>query len=116
MSQLYPQVTINPIGPLFNMAKTISFDIKRDVSESTDHCIDWLDSREISSIVYISFGTVVHLKHEQVNEIAHGLLTSGLSFLWVVRPPMEGFNLEPHCLESSKKKGRSWNGVHKREY
>ncbi|KAF2540576.1 hypothetical protein F2Q68_00030597 [Brassica cretica] len=98
MSQVCPEVIINPIGPLFMMAKTTSSDIKGDISDSANQCMDWLDSKEPSSIVYISFGTIVHLKQEQIDEIAHGLLNSGLSFLWVVRPPMEGLSLAPHVL------------------
>ena len=98
MSQLCPEVIINPIGPLFMMAKTTSSDIKGDISDSANQCMDCLDSKEPSSIVYISFGTIVHLKQEQIDEIAHGLLNSGLSFLWVVRPPMEGLSLAPHVL------------------
>ncbi|KAH0902771.1 hypothetical protein HID58_042274 [Brassica napus] len=83
MSQLCPEVIINPIRPLFMMAKTTSSDIKGDISDSANQCMEWLDSKEPSSIVYISFGTVVHVKQEQIDEIAHGLLNSGLSFLWV---------------------------------
>ncbi|KAL1220587.1 UDP-glycosyltransferase 84A3 [Cardamine amara subsp. amara] len=98
MSHLCPHIMINPIGPLFKMAQTISSDIKGDISEPASDCIEWLDSREPSSVVYISFGTIVHLKQEQIEEIAHGILSSSLSFLWVVRPPMEGLALEPHVL------------------
>ncbi|CAG7888160.1 unnamed protein product [Brassica rapa] len=103
MSQVCPEVIINPIGPLFMMAKTTSSDIKGDISDSANQCMEWLDSKEPSSIVYISFGTIVHLKQhykktQQIDEITHGLLNSGLSFLWVVRPPMEGLSLAPHVL------------------
>ncbi|KAL0689005.1 hypothetical protein Bca4012_088682 [Brassica carinata] len=98
MSQLCPEVIINPIGPLFMMAKTTSSDIKGDISDSANQCMEWLDSKDPSSIVYISFGTVVHVKREQIDEIAHGLLNSGLSFLWVVRPPTEGLSRAPHVL------------------
>ncbi|KAJ0236633.1 UDP-glycosyltransferase 84A3 [Hirschfeldia incana] len=98
MSQLCPEVKIKPIGPLFMMAKTTSSDIKGDISDSVNQCMEWLDSKDPSSIVYISFGTVVHVKQEQIDEIAHGLLNSGLSFLWVVRPPMEGLSLAPNVL------------------
>ncbi|KAG2239158.1 hypothetical protein Bca52824_090018 [Brassica carinata] len=98
MSQLCPEVIINPIGPLFMMAKTTSSDIKGDISDSVNQCMEWLDSKEPSSIVYISFGTIIHLKQEQIDEIAHGLLNSGLSFLWVVRPPLEGLSLATHVL------------------
>ncbi|KAF2294620.1 hypothetical protein GH714_013786 [Hevea brasiliensis] len=37
--------------------------------------------------VYVSFGSVVYLKQDQWDEIAYGLLNSGVSFLWVMKPP-----------------------------
>ncbi|AEE83611.1 indole-3-acetate beta-glucosyltransferase like protein [Arabidopsis thaliana] len=98
MSQLCPQVNFNPIGPLFTMAKTIRSDIKGDISKPDSDCIEWLDSREPSSVVYISFGTLAFLKQNQIDEIAHGILNSGLSCLWVLRPPLEGLAIEPHVL------------------
>ncbi|KAL0359853.1 UNVERIFIED_CONTAM: Gallate 1-beta-glucosyltransferase [Sesamum angustifolium] len=63
-----------------------------------DSCSEWLDSKTPQSVVYISFGSIVHLKQEQVDEIAHGLLGSEVSFLWVVRPPPKELNVEPHVL------------------
>ncbi|CAG7888165.1 unnamed protein product [Brassica rapa] len=98
MSNLCPQVKFSPLGPLFKMAQTISSDVKGDISAPASDCMEWLDSREPSSVVYISFGTIVHLKQEQFEEIAHGVLSSGLSFLWVVRPPMEGSSVKPYVL------------------
>jgi len=98
MSQLCPQAIISPVGPLFKMAQTLSSDVKGDISEPASDCMEWLDSREPSSVVYISFGTIANLKQEQMEEIAHGVLSSGLSVLWVVRPPMEGTLVEPHVL------------------
>lgn len=74
---------IKPIGPLFKN-KTSSREIKVDLFKAED-CIDWLDTKPEQSVVYISFGSVVHLKQEQIDEIAYGLLAAKVSFLWVVR-------------------------------
>ncbi|RVW61400.1 Gallate 1-beta-glucosyltransferase [Vitis vinifera] len=59
-----------------------------------DDCIEWLDSKPPSSVVYISFGSVVYLKQDQVDEIAYGLLNSGVQFLWVMKPPHKDAGLE----------------------
>uniref|UniRef100_A0A2N9HJA6 Uncharacterized protein n=1 Tax=Fagus sylvatica TaxID=28930 RepID=A0A2N9HJA6_FAGSY len=59
-----------------------------------DDCLEWLDSKPAQSVVYISFGSVVYLSQEQVNEIAHGLLNSGVSFLWVMKPPHKDAGVE----------------------
>jgi hypothetical protein len=45
----------------------------------------WLDSKPDRSVVYISFGSMAHIKDAQLDELAVGIETSGTSFLWVVR-------------------------------
>ncbi|KAK1417531.1 hypothetical protein QVD17_26660 [Tagetes erecta] len=82
MSQIYP---IRAVGPLFKSSisetsSNISGDLKKP-----DDCLEWLNSKKPSSVVYISFGSVVTLSQEQVNEMAYGVLNSGVSFLWVMR-------------------------------
>eukprot|EP01018_Ginkgo_biloba_P015404 Gb_14884 [translate_table: standard] len=49
-------------------------------------CVDWLNTKAASSVVYVSFGSVVVISREQIHEIAHGLQDSGHAFLWVIRP------------------------------
>ncbi|KAK4437932.1 Gallate 1-beta-glucosyltransferase [Sesamum alatum] len=95
---------IKTIGPLCNELKSnndatppVSNAIRADLY-TADSCLEWLDEKPPQSVVYISFGSVVHLKQEQVDEIAHGLLGSEVSFLWVLRPPPKEFNIEPHVL------------------
>ncbi|XP_010429148.1 PREDICTED: UDP-glycosyltransferase 84A1-like [Camelina sativa] len=95
MSTLCP---IKTIGPLSIFAKTVTSDVSADMCKSSDQCLDWLDSRPKSSVVYISFGTVAYFNQEQMEEIAHGVLKSGLSFLWVIRPPMQALNLKTNVL------------------
>ncbi|KVH93316.1 limonoid UDP-glucosyltransferase-like [Cynara cardunculus var. scolymus] len=82
MSEICP---IRPVGPLFNypLLETTS-NISGDLIK-VEKCLEWLDSQQPSSVVYISFGSVVSLSQEQVTEMAYGVLNSGVSFLWVVR-------------------------------
>ncbi|XP_014511057.1 gallate 1-beta-glucosyltransferase-like [Vigna radiata var. radiata] len=104
-------VNIRPIGPLFKIpTATDTSDIRGDFWKSDD-CIEWLNSRAEASVVYISFGSIVCLPQEQVTEIAHGLLDSQVSFLWVLKPPFEEFGLPPYVLpdrflEDTKEKGK----------
>ncbi|KAH6833152.1 UDP-Glycosyltransferase superfamily protein [Perilla frutescens var. hirtella] len=85
---------IKTIGPLFKQhgGAPESTALRADFY-AAESCVEWLDSKPPRTVVYISFGSVVHLKQEQVDEIAHGLLLSEVSFLWVLRePPLpEGF-------------------------
>ncbi|KAK6255541.1 hypothetical protein SCA6_016846 [Theobroma cacao] len=50
-----------------------------------DICINWLNSKETGSVVYISFGSLAALGEEQMQELASGLQSSNSYFLWVVR-------------------------------
>ncbi|RWR73056.1 crocetin glucosyltransferase, chloroplastic-like protein [Cinnamomum micranthum f. kanehirae] len=59
------------------------------VETSSDY-IEWLESKQKSSVVYVSFGTLSALSKQQMEEIANGLLESGRMFLWVVREAQNG--------------------------
>ncbi|BAT93893.1 hypothetical protein VIGAN_08044200 [Vigna angularis var. angularis] len=104
-------VDIRPIGPLFKIpTATDTSDIRGDFWKSDD-CMEWLNSRAEASVVYISFGSIVCLPQEQVTEIAHGLLDSQVSFLWVLKPPVKEFGLPPYVLpdgflEDTREKGK----------
>ncbi|KAJ9701765.1 hypothetical protein PVL29_006928 [Vitis rotundifolia] len=41
--------------------------------QNIDTCITWLDTKEIGSVVYVSFGSVASLGEEQMEELAWGL-------------------------------------------
>ena len=51
--------------------------------------MEWLDNKPKGSVVYVSFGSLVPLNGEQMEEIAYGLRGSGRYFLWVVRTSEE---------------------------
>ncbi|GMH02839.1 hypothetical protein Nepgr_004678 [Nepenthes gracilis] len=102
---------ILPVGPLFKNPKAPNCAVRGDLLKADDHCIEWLDSQPPGSVVYISFGTVVYLKQEQIDEIAHGVINAGVSFLWVMKPPHPDSGLEPHrlpegFLEKAGEKGK----------
>ncbi|XP_068324812.1 putative UDP-glucose glucosyltransferase [Pyrus communis] len=88
---------VKPVGPLFKNPKAPKTSIGGDLMKADD-CFEWLDSKPPTSVVYISFGTIVYLQQEQVDEIAHGLLSSGVSFLWAMKPPGKAFGSEKHVL------------------
>nr|GLL17449.1 UDP-glycosyltransferase 74G1-like [Ipomoea trifida] len=51
----------------------------------TEVCMKWLDEQQDGSVVYVSFGSMVHLQEEQMEELAWALRRSNRPFLWVVR-------------------------------
>ncbi|KZV14099.1 cinnamate beta-D-glucosyltransferase-like [Dorcoceras hygrometricum] len=92
---------IKSIGPLFKDLETPEMSSNATIRVdflTADDCTEFLDSKPSGTVVYISFGSVVYLKQEQVDEIAYGLLSSGVSFLWVMKPPAPETGLLPHVL------------------
>ncbi|XP_038887001.1 limonoid UDP-glucosyltransferase-like [Benincasa hispida] len=90
-------IPIKPIGPLFLNSQKLETEISVDCLKPED-CMEWLNSKPPQSVVYVSFGSIVYLKQEQIDEIAYGLCNSGFSFLWVLKPPSEFFDLKRHIL------------------
>uniref|UniRef100_A0A2P2JTY1 Glycosyltransferase n=1 Tax=Rhizophora mucronata TaxID=61149 RepID=A0A2P2JTY1_RHIMU len=81
MSKIIP---IRTVGPLFKNPKVARATVAGDLLKADD-CIEWLNTKPPSSVVYISFGSIASLKQDQCDEIAQGLINSGLPFLWVMR-------------------------------
>ncbi|KAK4375182.1 hypothetical protein RND71_005859 [Anisodus tanguticus] len=70
------------LGP-FHMLLESSTDIYH---RSTRHvCLEFLDKKDVHSVIFLTFGTTTILSQEQVNELALGLEQSGHKFIWVVR-------------------------------
>lgn len=49
-------------------------------------CIAWLNNQPIKSVIYVSIGSLATMTKDQLMEIWHGLVNSGVRFLWVQRP------------------------------
>jgi UDP:flavonoid glycosyltransferase YjiC (YdhE family) len=89
---------IKPVGPLFiNPKASNTIGIRGGVLKADD-CMEWLSSKPPASVVYIAFGSVAYVVQEQVDELAYGLLNSGISFLWVVKPPNKDTDFKLHVL------------------
>ncbi|KAB1227136.1 Cinnamate beta-D-glucosyltransferase [Morella rubra] len=107
MSKICP---IKTVGPLFKNPTAQNANVRGDFMKADD-CMEWLDSKPPQSVVYISFGSVVYLTQAQVDEIAYGILDSGVSFLWVMKPPHKDSGYEllvlpDGFLEKAGDKGR----------
>ncbi|XP_047257228.1 gallate 1-beta-glucosyltransferase 84A24 [Capsicum annuum] len=99
MSKFCPIRTIGPL--LFNepeIASPTDIHVSGDCMKIEEDCIEWLDSKPPSSVVYISFGSIAVPEQKQVDEIALGLLNSEVSFLWVMKPPPEYSAFQPVVL------------------
>ncbi|KAI8559298.1 hypothetical protein RHMOL_Rhmol04G0161000 [Rhododendron molle] len=73
---------ILPVGPLVEDRVDMSED------ENSKDIIQWLDKKEKSSTVFVSFGSECFLTKEEIEELAYGLELSQVNFIWVVRFPV----------------------------
>ncbi|KAK3129712.1 hypothetical protein QOZ80_6BG0483650 [Eleusine coracana subsp. coracana] len=64
----------------------------------------WLDINTTSSVLYVSFGSMASLDHNQMAEIAEGLYNCGKPFLWVVRAK-ETHKLPDKFVDRAKSRG-----------
>ncbi|XP_073158845.1 UDP-glycosyltransferase 75C1-like [Henckelia pumila] len=111
------------IGPLIPPAFLTDLDDYNQVSsdvksfgadlfkKSDDRYMEWLNSKPDSSVVYVSFGSLLNLPKSQMEEIARGLLDSKRPFLWVIRAkPDENEEEEEDqklsCMEELQKVGK----------
>lgn len=77
-----------PVGPIIES-------VSESESETTTDgmILNWLDKKERSSTVFVSFGSEYFLSETERTEIAHGLEQSEVNFIWVVRFPI-GYKME----------------------
>ncbi|KMT15546.1 hypothetical protein BVRB_3g058980 [Beta vulgaris subsp. vulgaris] len=107
MTNQWPVKTIGPCIPSTYLDKRLPDDKDYGLSlfeAQTDACIQWLDAREPTSVVYISMGSLASLGREQMGEIATGLQKSNKYFLWVVRSSEEN-KLPMNFKENISEKG-----------
>lgn len=75
------------IGPvsLCNNEMSDKFDRGNKASIDKHDCMDWLDSREPSSVIYACFGSLSRISTPQLIEIGLGLELSNRPFIWIIR-------------------------------
>ncbi|KAI5650807.1 hypothetical protein M9H77_36812 [Catharanthus roseus] len=71
---------IVPLGPLVQEPTEIEGD--QDL-----HILNWLNSKNPNSVVFVSFGSECYPSKEEMEEIANGLEQSKANFIWVIRFP-----------------------------
>ncbi|KAI3930335.1 hypothetical protein MKW92_050002 [Papaver armeniacum] len=98
--------TIGPTLPSFYLDKRLE---DNDYglhlfTPNSDTCMKWLETKEVASVVYISFGSLAALGEDQMEEIARGIRNSNYHFLWVVRASEED-KLPENFVEETSEKG-----------
>jgi len=66
--------------------RTVQEKVKRgeESDVSVHECLSWLNSKQVSSVLYICFGSNNYFSDKQLYEIAYGIEASGHKFVWVV--------------------------------
>ncbi|XP_060173248.1 7-deoxyloganetin glucosyltransferase-like [Lycium barbarum] len=105
------------IGPLNLLVKDVDDENLKGLGSSLwkeePECIQWLDTKEPNSVVYVNFGSVTVMTPNQLIEFAWGLAHSQQEFLWIIRPDIvSGYEsiLPPEFVEETKIRGMlaSW--------
>ncbi|KAK7381285.1 hypothetical protein VNO78_33859 [Psophocarpus tetragonolobus] len=82
--------TIGPNIPYFFLDKRCEDDKDYGVTQfKSEECMEWLNDKPKRSVVYISFGSLVTICEEQMEEVACCLKECPNYFLWVVRASEE---------------------------
>jgi len=80
------------IGPLSFLLSNVSDKrlnaIGSNLWREEPGCLEWLDTKEANTVVYVNFGSVTVMTNEQMIEFAWGLANSNKSFVWVIRPDL----------------------------
>ncbi|KAG6732904.1 hypothetical protein I3843_01G192500 [Carya illinoinensis] len=107
MASQWPVKTIGPAIPSVYLDKRLEDDKEYGLNlfkPDADACMKWLDTKETGSVIYASFGSLVALGEEQMEEVAWGLKNSNCYFLWVVRESEEK-KLPSNFLQETAEKG-----------
>ncbi|KAL6013292.1 hypothetical protein ACLOJK_003784 [Asimina triloba] len=85
MSSIQPITPVGPLVPQILLGEDEDSGV--ELWKAEESCIEWLDKHQASSVVYVSFGSVLPLPTEQMEKIAWGIKSSGRPFLWVAKLP-----------------------------
>ncbi|KAF9599006.1 hypothetical protein IFM89_033351 [Coptis chinensis] len=75
------------VGPvsLLNKGVLDKFERGNNASIDENQCLEWLDSRQPNSVIYVCLGSQCRLTSAQFQEIGLGLEASKRSFIWVFK-------------------------------
>ncbi|CAL5348784.1 hypothetical protein CsSME_00035446 [Camellia sinensis var. sinensis] len=90
LSSMFPPIyTIGPLHLLLNQTKDRSLkSIGSNLWTEMPECLEWLNSKEPNSVLYVNYGSLTVMTQNQLVEFAWGLANSNQTFLWIVRPDL----------------------------
>ncbi|XP_058087002.1 7-deoxyloganetin glucosyltransferase-like [Magnolia sinica] len=101
--------TIGPLSILCNqLPESPLMSIGSNLWKEDKGCLDWLDTKEARSVVFVNFGSITVMTDHQLKEFAWGLANSNHQFLWIIRPDLvkgESAMLPQEFLDGTKERG-----------
>ncbi|MCL7030308.1 hypothetical protein MKW94_001509 [Papaver nudicaule] len=95
------------IGPVSLRNKNPVDKAQRGKQSAVDehYVLNWLDSKEPNSVLYISFGSTSRMNNAQLLEIALALEEQNFAFVWVIRTTKNSVESSflPECFEEKMK-------------
>jgi len=87
LSSTFPNICA--IGPLSSLLSQSPHNhlasLSTNLWKEDTRCLDWLESKEPRSVVYVNFGSMTVMTAEKLLEFAWGLANSMQPFLWIIR-------------------------------
>nr|XP_043618469.1 UDP-glycosyltransferase 85C2-like [Erigeron canadensis] len=114
---------IYTVGPLQLLLSQIPLEGKQstmlhfkgyNLRKEEPECIQWLQSKEPNSVIYVNFGSTTKMPLNDLIEFAWGLVDSNHYFLWIIRSDLvvgeSSANFSPELEELIEKRGyiASW--------
>ncbi|XP_062077086.1 7-deoxyloganetin glucosyltransferase-like [Humulus lupulus] len=79
--------TAGPIHLLVQKTQPKSLSsIKSNLWKEELECLEWLNSKDTKSVIYVNFGSITPMTPQQLVEFAWGLANSEKPFIWIIRP------------------------------
>jgi UDP:flavonoid glycosyltransferase YjiC (YdhE family) len=93
MKELYSMFpSLYTIGPLSSFLNQTSHNhlvsLGSNLWKEDTKCLEWLESKDARSVVYVNFGSITVMTPEKLLEFAWGLANSKKPFLWIIRPDL----------------------------
>ncbi|KAI3847447.1 hypothetical protein MKW92_026931 [Papaver armeniacum] len=104
------------IGPVSLLNRNTVDKAQRGKQSAVDehYVLNWLDSKEPNSVLYICFGSTSRMNNAQLLEIAMALEDSSVSFVWVIRTT--GSNKDERFLPEGYEEKMEGKGMIIREW
>ncbi|KAI4296377.1 hypothetical protein L6164_036340 [Bauhinia variegata] len=84
-----PLYTIGPLPLVLNEIPQNHLEsIGSNLWKEENECLEWLESKEPRSVLYVNYGSSTVMSAEQFHEFAWGLAKSNKPFLWIIRPDL----------------------------